>query len=125
MVTCEECNGECCRDVTVELDEPEDMEDWEDIRWMVAHKNVSVYLDNEGDWVIEFRTPCMQLNDDNSCKIYDKRPHMCRQHTEETCVKNGEGEVHELRFDTMEEVEEYIEKVVKPKMEYEKSKKNQ
>ncbi|MFH1972279.1 MAG: YkgJ family cysteine cluster protein [archaeon] len=121
MVTCDQCDGECCRDVTVELDEPEDMKDWEDIRWMVAHENVSVYLDNEDDWVVEFRTPCTQLDKNNKCKIYNKRPDMCKNHEEDNCVKNGEGDVHKLKFDTIEEVDEYIEKVAKPKIEYVKS----
>ena len=120
MINCDQCNGECCRDVTVELDDPEDMEDWEDMRWMVAHENVAVYLDDDNDWVIEFRTPCSKLDEKSRCTMYKNRPHKCRQHEMDSCVKNGEGEVHKIRFDTIEEIDEYIEKVVKPEMELKK-----
>ncbi len=59
MITCDNCpDSTCCRDVTVEIDEPETLEEWDEIRWMVAHKNVAVYKDNEDDWVVEFNTPC-------------------------------------------------------------------
>jgi uncharacterized protein len=120
MINCDECNGECCRDVTVGLDEPENMEDWQDIRWMVVHNNVSVYLDEEGDWVVEFKTPCVKLDKDNKCTMYTNRPVMCRNHELDSCIKNGEGDLHKIRFDTIEEVDEYIEKVVKPQMEMQK-----
>ena len=80
----------------------------------------------EGDWVVEFRTPCIKLDKDNKCRIYDKRPSMCRKHKPETCVKNGDEEVHKIRFDTLEEVDDYIEKVAKPQIEFrKKSKKSQ
>ncbi len=117
MITCDKCpDAGCCRDVTVGIDDPETIQDWDEIRWMIAHKNVSVYQDNEEDWVVEFRTDCTKLNEDNTCKIYQKRPKMCRDHENDNCIYNGEGDVHLIRFDTIEQVEEHIKNQIKPKM---------
>ena len=115
MITCEQCTAECCHDVTVEIDAPETLDDWKHIRWMVAHKNVSVYLDNEDDWVVEFQTPCDML-DGNRCRIYKTRPKICKDHALDSCVRNGVGKVEKLRFDTLDQVEKHIEETIKPKL---------
>ena len=72
MATCNECNGACCKEICVGIDEPKTIDDWDEIRWMVAHENIAVYVDEEGE---------------------------------------------KLRFNTIEEVEAHIEKVVKPKFQ--------
>ena len=107
--TCEECKQECCRSVIVEVDEPTTKGDWEDIKWQVAHKNVKVIRDNEQAWCIEFLTDCNHLAEDGKCKIYEKRPAMCRNHSSETCVINGEGEYYEVILGSIEDVEKYLE----------------
>ncbi len=106
--TCKECNQECCRSVIVEMDEPTTSGDWEDIKWQVAHKNVKVILDNEDAWCIEFLTDCNHLDENGACKIYDKRPAMCRGHSPETCVINGEGDYYEVILHSIEDVEKYL-----------------
>ncbi|MBS3162511.1 YkgJ family cysteine cluster protein [Candidatus Woesearchaeota archaeon] len=116
MATCNECNGACCREICVEIDEPKTVEDWDEIRWMVAHENIAVYVDDEDDWLVEIQTNCSKLNKDNKCLIYEKRPLICKDHKTDTCVKNAEEEGEKLRFNNVEEVEAHIEKVVKPKI---------
>jgi Fe-S-cluster containining protein len=115
MITCDMCpDSACCRDVVVELDEPTDLEDWDEIRWMVSHKNVAVYLDNEDDWVVEFKTPCENLDHRGKCNIYSTRMKTCRDHRMDSCVKNGEGTPEKIRFDNMKQVEEHVEKIIIP-----------
>ena len=109
-ITCNECNAECCRNVAIEIDEPTTKEDWDDIRWQVSHKNIIVYLDNEDDWLIEFHSDCNHLDENNKCKIYDKRPSMCRKHDMDSCIKNGEGDAAKIMFRTIEDVEDYLAK---------------
>jgi Fe-S-cluster containining protein len=116
MGSCNECNGACCREICIEIDEPKTIEDWDDIRWMVAHENIAVYVDDEGDWLAEVQTNCTQLDPESKCKIYSKRPIICKNHKPDTCVKNAEESGEKLRFNTIEEVEAHIEKVVKPKL---------
>jgi len=106
--TCEECNQECCRSVIVEIDEPTTKEDWEDIKWQVAHKNVKVIKDNDKDWCVEFLTDCNHLAENGKCEVYDKRPKMCNSHDPESCIINGEGDYYEIIFHSIEDVEKYL-----------------
>ena len=110
MITCDECNAKCCRYVAVEMDEPDCLDDWDQIKWMLMHENIRVYLDNEGDWVAEFITKCKNLDKNNKCKIYDSRPDLCKEHEMESCVMNGEGKVEVLLFESPEDVDNYLKK---------------
>ena len=118
MINCDKCNAECCREICVEMDKPETIEDWDLIRWMVAHEKVAVYLDDEDDWLVEIKTDCKYINPDRTCKIYNERPLICKEHKLDSCVKNAEGG-EKLRFNTVEEVDKYIEEVIKPKLDRE------
>ncbi len=110
MVTCEECKAKCCRYIAIETDEPDCLDDWDQIKWLLMHEGVSVYLDNEGDWVVEVITNCKNLDENNKCKIYDTRPDLCQDHDVETCVMNGEGKVEKILFKTAEDVDKYLKK---------------
>ncbi|HLD10972.1 MAG TPA: YkgJ family cysteine cluster protein [Candidatus Nanoarchaeia archaeon] len=107
-MNCEECKGACCEYASVTIDEPENDEDFDEIRWLIAHENVIVYIDNENDWIVEFSTPCkFYHNEQNKCIKYDTRPIICKDHKVEDCVKNGEGNVEKITFYTWEDVEAY------------------
>ena len=96
----------------MEIDTPESLEDFEDIKWYVLHKNVNVYVDEDYVWHIEFITPCEFLGDDNKCLIYDKRPKICREYDQEECTFHNEYS-ERYSFKTIEDVEKYIEEVFK------------
>ena len=83
---CDECGGACCRYVAVELDKPTKKTDYDNIRWYLLHQNVNVFIDHNGKWFIEFRTPCEKQREDSRCGIYSRRPKICRDHG------NSEGE---------------------------------
>ena len=105
--SCEGCGAKCCKYIALEIDAPETKEDMENIRWYVLHKNVNVYVDCEGVWHLEFLTPCENLGEDNKCKIYDKRPIICREYDADTCLHHNEYE-EEYTFTNIEEVDKYI-----------------
>lgn len=105
MVNCKDCDARCCKHVALEIDTPEDKEDFENIKWYVCHKNVNVFVE-DGSWYIEFLTPCEQLGEENKCKIYEKRPKICRAYSEEECV--FEGYTEDLIFHNIEDVEKYV-----------------
>jgi len=110
--SCENCPAMCCKYVALEIDVPEDLEDFENIRWYVSHKNINVFVE-DGEWFIEFLTPCEHL-DGNKCLIYNKRPKICRKHNHDECLFHGEGEYDEdYTFKKIEDVEDYIENVFK------------
>lgn len=110
---CEHC-GKCCNHVTVEIDKPEDKEDFEEIKWFVLHKNVSVFIDDDGEWNVQFITPC-KARKDNKCEIHTKRPSICKDYDPEECEFNGEGEYYEIMFTKPSEVEDYMKMKFKKK----------
>jgi len=38
------CKGLCCRYFAFPIETPEDWDDYDDIRWYLAHKNISVFV---------------------------------------------------------------------------------
>ena len=109
--TCGKCDGKCCRDVSIEIDKPENFDDFETIKWFLAHKNIIVYIDNDGDWMVEFETDCKFLDENNNCKIYSERYKMCLEHEPNECIMNGDGEHYERIFRTAEDIDSYMKEI--------------
>jgi Fe-S-cluster containining protein len=106
---CKACNAACCRYIAIEIDEPEDEQDIENIRWYLVHKNVVVYIDDEDRWILEFHTDCKMLDENNRCTYHSKRPIICKEHMPDVCVKSdAEGEPWEIRFENIEQFEKYV-----------------
>ena len=105
---CDKCIGLCCRYFALPIETPEDKEDYDDIRWYLCHKDISVFVE-EGDWYINIKNKCMNLSvKDNSCRIYSKRPKICRGYRHSDC-DYVEGEYdYELHFTSARQMEEYI-----------------
>jgi len=110
MASCDKCKAECCKYVTVDLATPEDKEDWDEVKWMLLHKNIMVYKDLDNDWQVEFRTPCKHIDPKTfKCSIYDKRPQPCKDHGTDECENNDE-EWAEVILLKPEDVDEYLKK---------------
>ena len=119
MIDCSDCVSSqglpaaCCQDVTIKIAAPEDLEGWSEVRWMAAHESVSVARERDtGEWVTIFQTPCVKLTPEGRCSIYDTRPKICSDYSAKTCIINGDGDLYDLHFYTMEEVDAYIAKEV-------------
>ena len=108
--TCEGCGGKCCKYVAIEIDTPEDMSDFENIRWYVIHKNIQVYVDEDYKWHIEFLTPCEHLGENNLCQIYNERPEICREYSTKECLFHNDYE-EKYTFKKLEDVDKYIKEV--------------
>lgn len=107
---CNDCGAKCCKYVVMEIDIPEKVEDFEEIKWFVAHENVQVFVDSDGTWNIEFVSPCRHLNEKNQCGRYETRPGICREFSHDECPHHNEyNEV--FSFKKIEDVDEYIEKI--------------
>ncbi len=106
---CEDCDSECCRYVALEIDKPTCKRDYDNIRWYLLHKGVSVFVDHEGGWNIEFQTVCEKLGEDGYCRYYEQRPRICREHgVVQTCEFHSETDPHKARFETEEEFTAYL-----------------
>jgi len=112
MSECFGCKGFCCKYITVDLEKPEDLEDFDEIRWFILHKNVVVYKpEGEDEWRIEFRSPCKYLDQvGNLCKEYDKRPEVCREYITDECGKHNElgSEGCDIYLETEEDLKKYL-----------------
>jgi Fe-S-cluster containining protein len=115
---CGKCRGRCCKYYTIIIDEPEDADDYDEVRWFLAHEGCYVYID-EGQWHVNVVAGCRFLGDEGRCKIYEHRPDVCREFGhEEECEFTGELDF-EHTFKDLRELEEYA-KTVLSKKEYAK-----
>jgi len=95
------CKGctKCCEYIAIQLDEPEDIEAFDNIRWYLYHKNVRVFVTDEDDWFVQFLTPCKAISPiDGKCMAYAKRPSICRDHKQETCEKYAQESEEKVSF---------------------------
>ena len=106
-VVCSKCKGLCCRYFALPIETPEDREDYDDIRWYLCHKDISVFVE-DGDWYINIKNKCRHLTGNHKCAIYDKRPKICRSYNTKNC-DYVEGEYDfQLHFTNDKQMEEYI-----------------
>lgn len=95
--TCEGCGAQCCRHVTVSLERPTCKRDYDEILWFLMHRGVSVYVDDDNDWFVEFETECEAL-DGEICAAYESRPKLCADYDITSCVRFGEGPYYKVRW---------------------------
>lgn len=112
---CEGCT-KCCGHISVEIDAPENKKDYSNIIWFVIHENIEVFIDDEDCWHLEVFAPCKMLDEKGLCKIYDERPEICRDYSQDNCEKNGEGDYYKFKFKCREDVIDYMRKHTKIKI---------
>jgi len=105
---CDKCTGLCCRYFALPIETPEEKADYDDIRWYLCHKNINVFVE-DGDWYLNIKNKCRHLSEkDYKCRIYDKRPRICRQYSHKDC-DYVEGEYDfDLYFTDDKQMQEYI-----------------
>ena len=108
---CQKCGAKCCKYFCFQIDEPDCYEEFEDVRWYLCHKGVSVHID-EGDWYISIENRCINLRRDDTCKMYDNRPTICRKYDTENCDQTGGDYGYDEEFKTPDEVEAYARKTL-------------
>ena len=106
MVTCDNCTGECCKIIVVEIDEPETADDFEDIKWYLYPPGVSVYIGTDGSWNVQFDSTCRNLAKDGRCMIYEQRPPVCRKAEVKDCHRNKPD--IKVMFDSVEKYERWL-----------------
>lgn len=117
---CVRCTG-CCRYVTVEIVKPRSKEKIELYTWYLLHKNVQIYIDNDGAWNLLFITPCTKLGTDGRCGIYATRPKICKEYSPKSCSRTGKDHTH--LFMTPDALHDFLEEE-KKKRKKKTSKKN-
>jgi len=109
FLSCEECEGLCCRYIAVQIDKPTSKNDYDNIRWMLYHENTHICIDHEGDWVLQVYTPCTQLDPKTRrCKIYNNRPLICKKLRLEECEWHGADDDAEITFHNAEDFDRWL-----------------
>ena len=101
-------NTTCCTYITQELDTPRSMEDFDTLLWQISHQNIQVYKD-EGDWYLLVNNRCRHIQKDGRCGIYEIRPQICREHSNEDCEFNtpASDDDFDLYFPDYESLDTY------------------
>ena len=100
--------SKCCHYVTQELDPPRSMDDFDHLLWQVAHRNVEAFKDEEGWFLMFVGHACVHLQPNGDCGIYETRPRICREHSNDYCEYDEPAEEgFELYFPTYESLDEY------------------
>jgi Fe-S-cluster containining protein len=81
----------CCTYVTQQIDTPRSKDDFETLLWQVSHKKVSAYKDEDG-WFLLFDSSCEHLREGGQCGIYENRPEVCREHSNDYCEYDAPAE---------------------------------
>ena len=89
---CELCQpSRCCSYFTQQIDTPRSMGDFDVLLWQLAHRNVQAYQDEDG-WFLLVNTPCQHLLAQGGCGIYETRPQICRNHSNDYCEYDSPAE---------------------------------
>lgn len=108
MSPCRKCDAKCCRYFAFQISAPRTKHDIENIRWYLAHKGVTVFIDRRR-WHIEVANKCRYLMKNHRCRIYDKRPAICREHSITSCEAVAGDFSHDYVFKNMKEFDKYLE----------------
>jgi len=104
-ILCDHCPAKCCRYFALPIETPDEMADFEYMRWYLLHERASVFTEDE-DWYLLVHTVCKHLGEDNRCGIYETRPQICRDYTTDNCEYDDDW-TYEKYFETPEQVHEY------------------
>ena len=108
---CSRCtNSKCCTYVTQQIDTPRSMDEFDVLLWQLSHRDVQLYKDEDG-WFLIINTPCLHLLPDGGCGIYEVRPKICREHSNDYCEYDAPAEEgFEKFFDGYESLLKYCKK---------------
>jgi len=110
---CDHCTGKCCRYFSLPIDTPTTWDDYDAIRWYLAHGRTLVYVE-KGTWFLVVMTRCRYLTRDDRCAIYLGRPKICNEYTTKDCEYDDDW-IFEKVFECPEQLWEYAEAVLPPK----------
>ena len=89
---CGFCPGrKCCTYVTESLATPRSKSDFDHLLWQVSHEGVAVYKDEDG-WFLLVEGRCSHLQPDGRCGIYERRPQVCRDYSNDYCEFDAPAE---------------------------------
>lgn len=110
---CEYCTGKCCQYIALPIETPNTWKDYDDLRWYLAHQDISVFVEVE-TWYLLVHRRCNHLMPDHRCGIYANRPQICRDYKTDGC-EYDEGFLYDKLFEHDDQIWEYAEAILGPK----------
>lgn len=110
---CDHCTAKCCRYFSLAISTPSTWDDYDEIRWYLAHGQTIVYVDKR-TWYLLVMTRCKYLRRDNLCGIYADRPKVCREYTTADCEYDTDWTFEKV-FEAPEQIWEYAEATLPPR----------
>jgi Fe-S-cluster containining protein len=107
---CDHCYGKCCRYFSLPIDTPATWDDFDAIRWYLAHDRVIIYVE-KSTWYLLVMSRCNYLMPDNRCGIYFNRPKICHEYKTDNCEYDSDWSFEKI-FETPEQIWEYAEAVL-------------
>lgn len=89
--------AKCCTYVAVGVEPPRSLKGASDLLWYLYHRDVTLYIDGEGEWSVVFEARCRHLRPDLLCGVYEHRPEICRDFDNTTCDVNDPDGGTDLR----------------------------
>lgn len=102
-----ECGARCCRYITTAIQPPRAHDDWDEIRWWLAHAGTMVTKDEDG-WMLHVETRCRHLAEDRTCRIYGHRMRTCEDYDPRACEFTAEVE-YDVNLRTEADLADYLE----------------
>lgn len=104
--SCRGCEARCCRYIAVEIDKPTTKGAYDNLRWILLHDKTHVYIDHDGDWVLQVDVSCTKIDKKtHRCRIYSTRPGICEELTLEECEREGHDAI--AAFYTPEDLDKW------------------
>ena len=89
---CQRCiNSKCCTYFTQAIDTPRSKQEFDHLLWQISHRGVQVYKDKTG-WYLLINTTCMHLKPNGQCGVYEARPQICREYSNDFCEFDAPAE---------------------------------
>jgi uncharacterized protein len=112
VLNCHTCGGQCCRYFALQIDKPRSGEDFDHLRWYLAHGKVALFIE-EKEWYLQVNTKCNFLSEEGKCGMYHNRPKICRDYGldesgETECHGTDNANDHEHFFANIEALETYL-----------------
>ncbi len=82
--------------------------DFDELYWFLCHEGVVVYIEGR-KWYLMFEVPCRYLDERARCRIYSRRPYVCRSYSVDSCEYQGEVEF-QAYMRTPEDLKRYMRK---------------
>jgi len=104
----QDCGARCCRYLTVAVATPRAQDDWDEMRWWLAHEGVLVTKDEDG-WLLHVDTRCKNLASDNACRVHPHHMQTCKDYDATNCEFTGPLE-YDLQLSSELDLARYLER---------------